>query len=390
MPVPHNGGVFRPVGILLTGLACCLAGCATAPTDSNSSTEAATAPAVTAPPATTTTPATAAPPKPAPAQTAPPPIAPYHPVMQFNNPPPTVSRPEPSAPAATWTSLDHWAVANDLGAPHRLTTSPVVTYALGSRQGVMIIEIGSRDATWNGAQLHLGFAPEIIDDQIFVHSLDLAKNFAPLLCESPSLPELHHIIVIDPGHGGREPGAISVLDNRPEKAFTLDVARRLAPLLEARGWTVYLTRTNDSELAVTNRAIFSVQHGADLFISLHFNSSAPDHKQNGLETYCLTPVGMPSTLTRGYPDIVTRSFPANAYDQESLWLAVRLHAAILRATGEEDRGVRRARFLGVLQGQHCPAVLIENGYLSNPQEATKIENGEFRQKIAEAIANALR
>lgn len=370
----------------MAGLAFCLAGCVTAPTNNP--------PAANATATGSATNRVAKPKPPLPAKLPSPPAAsPYtntdHPVLQYNNPPPVVSRPAPVAPATTWTSLDRWATTHDTGTPHRLSTTPVVSYAIGSTHGVLIVDIGSRDATWNGTQLHLGFAPEIIDDQIFVHTLDLEKNIAPLLCETPSLPELHHIIVIDPGHGGREPGATSVLDGQPEKTFTLDVARRLAPLLEAKGWHVYLTRTDDTEMAVSNRATFSVTHGADLFISLHFNSSAPDHKQNGLETYCLTPVGMPSTITRGYSDIVTRSFPVNAYDRESLWLALRLHTAILRATGEEDRGVRRARFLGVLQGQHCPAVLIEEGYLSNPQEATKIESGEFRQKIAVAIANAL-
>jgi len=126
-----------------------------------------------------------------------------------------------------------------------------------------------------------------------------------------------------------------------------------------------------------------------LFMSLHFNSAAPDHKQAGLETYYLTPTGMPSTITRGYPDLTWQNFPANAFDSESLLLAVRLHKAILRATGEEDRGVRRARFLGILRGQQCPCVLIEGGYLSNPREAQAIENPEYRQKLAEAVAGAL-
>ena len=72
-----------------------------------------------------------------------------------------------------------------------------------------------------------------------------------------------------------------------------------------------------------------------------------------------------------------------------LWLALAVHNAILRATHEEDRGVRRARFLTVLRGQHCPAVLIEGGYLSNPQEAAQIERADYRQKLAEAVAGAL-
>ena len=99
---------------------------------------------------------------------------------------------------------------------------------------------------------------------------------------------------------------------------------------------------------------------------------------------------MPSTLTRGYADIWSQYFPNNAFDAQNLQLAVRLHSALLRATGVEDRGVRRARFIGVLHGQHCPAVLIEGGYLSNPHEAKLIENPEFRQKLAQAVADALK
>ena len=65
-------------------------------------------------------------------------------------------------------------------------------------------------------------------------------------------------------------------------------------------------------------------------------------------------------------------------------------AALLRGTGEEDRGVRRARFMDVLHGHSHPAILIEGGYLSNPREAKRIEDPEFRQKLAEAVAAALR
>ena len=306
------------------------------------------------------------------------------PVIQNNAPPPVVSR-----PVLTWTSLNHWATEHDVGLPHRLGGTPVVSYALGAASGVLILEIGGKDATWNGTLIHLGFAPEMIDDQVFVHGLDLEKTIAPLLLPPAKVPELNRVIVIDPGHGGPQVGTVSVLDGRTEKVFTLDWALRLAPLLSAKGWQVYLTRTNDADIEVTNRVNFANAHHAALFISLHFNSSAPDHKQSGLETYCLTPTGMPSYITRGYPDLTYLGFPANTYDRESLLLAVRLQRSILRATGEEDRGVRRARFLGVLRGQLCPCVLIEGGYLSNPPEAQKIESADFRQKLAEAVAAAI-
>jgi len=99
---------------------------------------------------------------------------------------------------------------------------------------------------------------------------------------------------------------------------------------------------------------------------------------------------VPSTLTRGNPDFTSQWYPNNAFDTENLQLAVRLHANLVRSTGEEDRGVRRARFMGVLQGQRRPALLLEGGFLSNLNEAERIESGEFRQKLAETVAAALR
>ena len=178
--------------------------------------------------------------------------------------------------------------------------------------------------------------------------------------------------------------------HRFEKEFTLDWAKRLAPLLEQEGWRVFLTRTNDVAVSLADRVAFAEAHRANLFISLHFNSGEPDEKQNGLETYCLTPTGMPSTLTRGYADPWFENLPNNNFDAQNLRLAVKLHSALLGATGIEDRGVRRARFIGVLRGQKRPAILIEAGYLSNPHEAGLIENPAYRQTLAETVAAALK
>lgn len=301
--------------------------------------------------------------------------------------PPKIFQP---APIPTWTSLDRWAAENKIAAPRKISNSPVASYSVSTRRGTLVLEIGSREATWNGMDLHLGFAPEIIDDQVFVHGLDLQKNLAVLLLAEPIVLGTNRVLVLDPGHGGLNSGTHSLTDGRFEKEFTLDWARRIQVLLATNGWKVFLTRTNDSDVSLSNRVAFAEAHRADLFVSLHFNSAAPDTKQNGLETYCLTPTGMPSTLTRGYSDLWSDHYPNNAFDVENLQLAIRLQAALLHASGEEDRGIRRARFMGVLIGQRRPAVLIEGGYLSNAHESGKIESAEFLEKLAEAVANALK
>jgi N-acetylmuramoyl-L-alanine amidase len=261
------------------------------------------------------------------------------------------ARPRPAAPVTTWTSLDRWAAENQVGQPRLMSRAPVAAYAVRTSNGTMVLDIGSREATWNGTEVQLGFAPQLIDDQVFVHGIDLQKNLEPLLL-GPALTFGNRVIVIDPGHGGTQTGTHSAVDGRYEKEFTLDWALRLAPLLEAKGWQVFLTRTSDVDMALSNRVAFAEAHHADVFISLHFNSTSDrDGNPGGLTTYCLTPAGMPSSLTRNYADIWTQYFPNNAFDVENLQLAMRLHTALLRATGEEDRGVCRARYMGVLHGQ---------------------------------------
>jgi N-acetylmuramoyl-L-alanine amidase len=226
--------------------------------------------------------------------------------------------------------------------------------------------------------------------QPHVHNLDLKKTLQPLMHSSPAASISTNLtVVIDPGHGGADSGTASVLGYHYEKDFTLDWARRLGSLLASNGWRVFLTRTTDTDLSLSNRIAFAEARRAGVFVSLHFNSAAPNDQQAGLETYCLTPTGMPSTVTRGYGDDTTQAFPNNAFDTQNLQFALRVHRALLQVNGKRDRGVRRARFLGVLRGQRCPAILVEGGYLSNPQEARRIADPDYRQKLAEAVAQAL-
>ncbi len=365
--------MFRPAAILACGLAV-LAGCTTAPRDMTKGRRADQV-------------------KPADWEAAPKekpaPISPPAPVAPA--PAPAVPLPTPATPPELkWLSLNRWREQRGLGEIRRLGVKPLESFALPTTNGVLIVTGGSRTAYWDGMEIRLGFAPQKIDGQVFIHALDARKNFEPLLRGFNVVGKTNRVIVIDPGHGGFNLGARSVLDGRLEKEFTLDWARRLAPLLEEKGWRVFLTRTNDAEVSLANRVAFAERQQADLFVSLHFNSlESGGSEPAGLETYCLTPAGMPSTITRNYADDASQVFPNNAYDEPNLQYAVRLHRALLAVNGDVDRGVRRARFPDVLRGQQQPAVLIEGGFLSNPGEARRIADPAYRQKLAEAIAKAL-
>jgi N-acetylmuramoyl-L-alanine amidase len=181
------------------------------------------------------------------------PVRPMMPAGQPSNPPPAnaeewqppvAPRQVPVRLMTTWVSLDNWTAEHGIGKPHLVSNSPVTTYAVNSSNGVMVLAIGSREATWNGVEIHLGFGPQMIDGQLLVHGRDLQKNLEPLLCDPPlTLPQTSPGIVIDPGHGGMNSGTHSILDGRFEKEFTLDWARRMEPLLAQAGGFFSRART---------------------------------------------------------------------------------------------------------------------------------------------------
>lgn len=253
--------------------------------------------------------------------------------------------------------------------------------------GTVAVQAGSKKFQYAGVTAHFGFEPVPSGSSVLLHPLDVTGNLDPLADSAPLWTGRR--IVIDPGHGGLSAGTRMITGNRFEKDFTLDWARRLKPLLEARGWTVVLTRTNDVDVSLPDRVRIADAAQADLFVSLHFNSSFPSQAAHGLETYCLTPSGLPSTLVRQYADDPASLHPNNRHDAANLRLALRIHRAVLRASGQMDRGVRRARFMDVLRGQNRPAVLVEGGYLSNPADSRRIDTPEFRQRLAQGVAAAL-
>jgi N-acetylmuramoyl-L-alanine amidase len=292
--------------------------------------------------------------------------------------------------ATTWIALRKWSEDHNAGPIQRLTTGTVPTFALKAPNGLLIIRAYDQLAYWNGMEFLLGFAPQVVNGQPMLNALDITKNIEPLMHPFTLPDHTNRVIVIDAGHGGSNLGTKSVVDGSYEKEFSLDWARRLAFLLETNGWKVFLTRTSDVDMSLTNRVAFTDLNKAALFISLHFNAapSPSDHEEAGIETYCVTPNGMPSTLKR-YEDDPTLVFPNNRFDAENLQYAMQVHRSLLKISGAKDHGVRRARFMTVLRGQNCPSILVEGGYMSNPREARRIADPNYRQKLAEAVASAL-
>lgn len=287
-----------------------------------------------------------------------------------------------------WIPLAEWAELSALGKPQKLPTSSSPVYTVATDRGLLTLQMDSRIARFGGAQCWLGFPPRVIKGQPCLHVLDARKTLDPLLQRPAALAKPGRIVVIDPGHGGRD-GGVSHLKIPLEKNYALDWAQRVQTLLQQNGWHVVLTRTNDCDLPLTNRLALADQLAADLFVSLHFNSAFPYLNHQGIETYCSTPLGMPSHLVRSAEDDPARPVPNNRWDEENVLWAWRFQRALLAATQAGDGGVRRTRFMKVLRDQRRPAVLIEGGYLSNPAEMQRIAMPAYRQALAEAVARAL-
>ncbi len=288
-----------------------------------------------------------------------------------------------------WIPLTAWSSRWSTAQPERSASGGAILYRVPTRSGTCVLTIGSRLAQWNGTSIWLGFAPQLVGGQPHIHALDAEKTLEPLNKERAQAPTPIRIIVLDPGHGGTDGGTRGAR-NQLEKEYTLDWALRTERRLTNAGWKVFLTRRTDVDVSLTERVAFADRVRADLFLSLHFNSTFPQTQPSGIETYCLTPKGMPSTLIRGYSDDERVAYPNNAFDAANLEWAFRIHRSVVKAARAHDDGVKRARFMGVLRYQNRPAVLVEGGFLSNAREAANIYSAAHRETLAQAVAEAIK
>ena len=144
----------------------------------------------------------------------------------------------------------------------------------------------------NGVRISQCFSPIVRAGTVYVSSLDLAKTIDPLLGSRKGFRHSIRTIMLDIGHGGKDRGAAG--RSSLEKNITLRLGRRLGAILGACGYRVILTRNSDVYLDLDKRSALQRKYGADLFLSLHINSAA-DRSVKGIETFCLTPAGAPSS-----------------------------------------------------------------------------------------------
>ncbi len=257
------------------------------------------------------------------------------------------------------------------------------------------LEGGEREMTLDNLKVFLGEPALLRTRVLYVSRIDAEKLLRPIL--APPRLAAPRVIVLDPGHGGGDPGMQNRTLGLDEKKLTLDVAQRLKPLLEARGWRVVLTRSDDRELSpvkaidLLRRSELANREHADLFVSIHFNSVAPDTRTSGTEVYRFPPQFQRSATSWGAgqdDDAERHASPVNRNDAGSAVLAYSLQRSLLASLGTVDRG-QKLKHLGVLRGLDCPGVLVECVFLSSDTEARRASAPAYRQQIALSLAEGI-
>ena len=184
---------------------------------------------------------------------------------------------------------------------------------------------------------------------------------APAPAPAPVAPNRRVLVTIDPGHGGRDPGAVGI-GGLQEKDVVLPISQEVARLLAKQGVAVKMTRSDDRFISLQGRADMANRDRADIFVSIHANAATSP--ANGAETF---------------------HHPSSAAGRA---LAQSIQDSIIRRTGMKNRGVKQANF-HVLRHTNMPAALVEVGFVTGYEDAAKLRDPRFRQAMAEAIAEGI-
>lgn len=303
---------------------------------------------------------------------------------------------------------------------------PVKSYTTTTRNGHLILQFrldpehsvettAYRDGASNDLLLNLGFSDRVVAD-----GRDGEKTPSSVVQEvaggAPNSPGVSKrererwkldTVVIDPGHGGKDPGATA--NGLYEKDIVLDVAHKLGDYIENRlGVNVVYTRTKDRFIPLEERGHMANEAGAKLFLSLHVNASR-QHAARGTETYFLGPSKTESAEkvmerensvikyednTEKYDDydeqaLVRQTLTQSAYMRQSEQLASLVQTQFEERVQRHNRGVHQAGFY-VLWSASMPSVLVELGFLTNPKEARYLNSDQGKTYLASALFRAVR
>ncbi|MCD4796086.1 MAG: N-acetylmuramoyl-L-alanine amidase [Candidatus Cloacimonetes bacterium] len=217
-------------------------------------------------------------------------------------------------------------------------------------------------------------------------------------------------IVLDPGHGGKDPGAVSFSKDNFEKDIVLIITRKLEKMLsDSLGVKILLTRDKDEFVSLQQRTQFANGNNANLFISIHCNAHY-NKKIDGIEVYYLSTAKTDDAravealenkvvyefeggeeAVKKYDDLafILADMAQSEHLEESYDLGMKLQNALVNSTNSYNRGVKQANFY-VLRGAFMPAVLVELGFLSNKEEEKKLINSKYQDKLVRSMFEGIR
>lgn len=258
---------------------------------------------------------------------------------------------------------------------------------LDNQKVEMKLKIGGQECLMNGVKFVFTHKVTAIGEKAYVSRMDLAKLIDPVL--RPNFIKTagdFRTVILDAGHGGKDPGAVNSIAT--EAFYNLKVAGRTKTLLEAKGFKVVMTRSSDRFLSLQERVNLAnaVRENA-VFLSIHFNSGGREAR--GIETFTLSPPGV-SHYGRGLIAADAQARTGNQHDSANIALATSVHGSLLRRLQKHtfDRGIKRARF-SVLSGVRHPAILMEGGFMTHPNEARLIHNEAYQNALANGIVDAV-
>jgi N-acetylmuramoyl-L-alanine amidase len=251
----------------------------------------------------------------------------------------------------------------------------------------MKITVGGHECLMNNVKFVFSDPVVASGKGVYISRVDLAKLIDPVLRPNfISNAANFQTVILDAGHGGKDPGASNPLGT--EANYNLKLAQKIKTLLQAKGYKVIMIRETDRYYTLQERVNIanSVKQDA-IFISLHFNSGG--RAARGIETFTLSPPGV-SHYGSNLKASDAQARAGNQHDSANIALATAVHGSVLRRLGTNtfDRGIKRARF-SVLSGVKHPAILFEGGFMSHPYEARLIASEPYQNAVAVGIVDAI-
>ncbi len=251
---------------------------------------------------------------------------------------------------------------------------------LSNKYASLLFNFDSRKGEINKTVVYYFFAPSYNSGNPIISQTDYNELILPILNSSSLKKQNVTTVIIDPGHGGKDSGALG--KNVNEKNVALSISRKLANILIKNGFKVIMTRNRDVYLPLKTRPDVANKFKGDIFVSIHCNSAGKDI--TGIETYVYAPSDTPTTYSKETPNAKNEG---DIYAQNSANLGYNIQAS-LATLGQNDRGLKHARF-AVLKYSSVPSALIETGFLSSSSDESKLKSDSYQTSIAQMIAEGI-